>query len=182
MPINALDKLQVLLLDDDGQMRELIRCLLRAAGIPRVYETSDAGEAMRLIRQHQPDVAIVDWRMEPVDGVRFTRMVRTHDDSPNPFLPILMLTAYTEMSRVEAARDAGVSGFIRKPISARLLLDRLGAAIMDRRSFVRTTGFFGPDRRYGAAPRYAGPYRRAEDRGQSQDVSVFDIDEERWIA
>ena len=48
-----------------------------------------------------------------------------------------------------AARDAGVSGFIKKPISARLLFDRISNVLTDTRLFVRSVDFFGPDRRRG---------------------------------
>jgi DNA-binding response OmpR family regulator len=99
--------------------------------------------------------------MQPVDGLSFTRMMRADSASPNPYMPILMLTAHTEASRVAAARDAGVTGFIKKPISARLLFDRVASALTDTRMFIRTDDFFGPDRRRGAAPGYDGPFRRS---------------------
>ncbi len=88
-----------------------------------------------------------------------------------------MLTAHTEASRVAAARDAGVTGFLKKPISARMLFERMSSALLDDRPFVRTPDFFGPDRRRGATPGYSGPFRRAEDRGDT-----FDIDDLRQRA
>jgi DNA-binding response OmpR family regulator len=87
-----------------------------------------------------------------------------------------MLTAHTEASRVAAARDAGVTGFVRKPISARALFDRVSSALTDTRMFIRTDTFFGPDRRHGQAPGYAGPFRRASDRSQEM------VDLDRWRA
>jgi DNA-binding response OmpR family regulator len=89
-------------------------------------------------------------------------------------MPILMLTAHTEASRVAAARDAGVSGFIKKPISARLLFDRVANALTDTRAFVRAADFFGPDRRRGETPGYAGPWRRESDTAAAYDT--FDLD------
>jgi DNA-binding response OmpR family regulator len=105
-------------------------------------------------------------------------MLRRDADSPNPYAPVLMLTAHTEASRVEAARDAGVTGFVKKPISARLLFERITSALTDTRMFVRSADFFGPDRRHGQDPNYAGPLRRASDRVDTVDVD----DERRWRA
>jgi DNA-binding response OmpR family regulator len=90
-----------------------------------------------------------------------------------------MLTAHTEASRVTAARDAGVTGFLKKPISTRLLFDRVGGALTDRRQFVRTSDFFGPDRRRVQAPWYKGPFRRATDKGY---IDTFDLDDLRQSA
>jgi hypothetical protein len=100
---------------------------------------------------------------------------------PNPFIPILMLTAHTEASRVASARDAGVNGFIKKPISARLLFDRIANVLTDPRMFVRTSGFVGPDRRHGQTEGYAGPFRRDTDAQQAPDQTI-DIDDLRWSA
>jgi two-component system, chemotaxis family, chemotaxis protein CheY len=175
--MTALNDVHVLVVDDNRQMRLLVRSLLRAGGLTNVTEADNAAHAIELMREHQVDLAIVDWMMQPVDGLSFTRMVRWDSGSPNPYMPILMLTAHTEISRVAAARDAGVSGFIKKPISARLLFDRVGNALTDTRMFVRCDDFFGPDRRRGALAGYAGPHRRASDNAANMDT--IDVDDVR---
>ena len=76
------------------------------------------------------DVLIVDWHMEPLDGLDFVRLVRTAKDSANSYVPIIMLTGYTEYRRVTDARDAGVNEFLAKPISAGALYLRF-ASIVD---------------------------------------------------
>lgn len=165
----------MLVVDDNKQMRFLVRCLLRAGGITRVTEAETGAQAFDVMSAGTVDLIIVDWKMAPVDGLAFTNMVRRH--SPNPYIPILMLTAHTEASRVTAARDAGVSGFIKKPISARLLFERISNVLTDTRMFVRSEAFFGPDRRRGQDPNYAGPLRREDDKPQT-----IDVDDLRWSA
>lgn len=173
----ALNDVHVLVVDDNRQMRTLVRSLLRAAGITKVTEAETAAEAFAVMRGRQIDLVIVDWMMQPVDGLTFTRMMRWDRDSPNPYMPILMLTAHTEVSRVAAARDAGVSGFIKKPISTRLLFDRVANALTDTRMFIRCNDFFGPDRRRGTLVGYAGPFRRASD--NAARVDTIDLDDIR---
>ncbi|MEQ1819969.1 MAG: response regulator [Terricaulis sp.] len=178
----TLNDIHVLVVDDNKQMRFLVRCLLRAGGISKVTEAATGGEAFDVMRARPVDLIIVDWKMAPVDGLAFTQMVRRNHNSPNPYVPILMLTAHTETSRVTAARDAGVSGFVRKPISARLLFDRISNVLTDTRMFVSTEGFFGPDRRFGQDPHYAGPLRRDTDKNEESGDDSLDVDDLRWTA
>ncbi len=76
-----------------------------------------------------------------------------------------MLTGYAERSLVMEARDAGVTEFIAKPLTAQALVNRLGAVIFKPRPFVRTSSYFGPDRRRRDDPNYDGPLRRSDDLG-----------------
>jgi CheY-like chemotaxis protein len=175
--MTSLNEVHVLVVDDNKQMRVLTRCLLRAAGIQRVSEAETAAEAFAQMSAAPIDLILVDWRMQPIDGLEFTRLARK--DSPNPYVPILMMTAHTEASRVAAARDAGVSGFVKKPISVRILFDRIASALTDERLFVRTDTFFGPDRRHGQITDYAGPRRRASDHGV---VDTLELDDTRFRA
>lgn len=183
--LTSLSDIHVLVVDDNKQMRFLVRCLLRAGGITKISEAETGAEAFDAMRARPTDLIIVDWKMAPVDGLAFTNMVRRNSDSPNPFIPILMLTAHTETSRVTAARDAGVSGFIKKPISARLLFDRISNVLTDTRMFVRSPGFFGPDRRHGQDAGYEGPMRRDTDRAPKavdEKPETLDLDDLRWSA
>jgi DNA-binding response OmpR family regulator len=169
--MGSLADIQVLIVDDSSQMRQL----LRAAGVQRVAEAATALDAFAFMNRVKVDIVLADWRMQPVDGIAFTRMVRLSAESPDPTVPILMLTAHTEASRVAAARDAGVTGFLRKPISTKILFERLSNALLDERPFVRTEDFFGPDRRHSTPVDYNGPRRRAED----NEDDTFDIDDVR---
>ncbi|MDA0664423.1 MAG: response regulator, partial [Proteobacteria bacterium] len=82
-----------------------------------------------------------------LDGIDFTRMVRSAADSPNPFVPIIMLTSHTARTRVMEARDVGVTEFLAKPITANGLYTRIATIIEHPRQFVRKSVYFGPDRR-----------------------------------
>lgn len=174
--MTALNDIHVLMVDDNGPMRQLIRALARAGGIVNFSEAETAAEALEILRAAPVDLVIVDWKMRPMDGLSFTRLIRWGNESPNPYVPILMLTAHTEVSRVAAARDAGVTGFLKKPISTQLLFDRIGNALTDARQFIRVDSFFGPDRRHGQAGWYHGPFRRAGDTGEAE---TFDLDDLR---
>src|ERR1700733_2945424 len=160
----SFDHLKALVVDDNSHMRTLLRSLLQALGLSQVFEAVDGATGFAEMRERRPDFALTDLSMTPVDGIEFTRLVRLGPDSPNPYVPIIMVTGHTERQRVEAARDAGVTEFLAKPITAQNILLRI-AEIVDRpRPFVRCDNYFGPDRRRRRDDSYAGPMRRRDDR------------------
>ena len=159
----SLAAIQILLIDDNPHMRTIATAVLKSAGIRKVIEASDGGQGLQMLRDHAIDLAIVDYNMFPLDGVEFTRLVRNSPDSANPYLPIIMMTCHSGKKRVYEARDAGVTEFLAKPITAKGVLDRIQSVIWRPRPFVKTEGYFGPDRRRVAPPGYRGPFRRATD-------------------
>ena len=159
----SLAAIQILLIDDNPHMRTIATAVLKSAGIRKVIEASDGGQGLQMLRDHAIDLAIVDYNMFPLDGVEFTRLVRNSPDSANPYLPIIMMTGHSGKKRVYEARDAGVTEFHAKPITAKGVLDRNQSVIWRPRPFVKTAGYFGPDRRRVAPPGYRGPFRRATD-------------------
>jgi two-component system chemotaxis response regulator CheY len=140
-------RVRVLIVDDNGYMLTILRTILHGFGIKQIYESRDPADAFDLVRSDSVDIVITDYQMDILDGLDFVRLVRTADDSPNPLVPIIMLSAYSERSKVEQARDAGVTEFCCKPITAKEMFAKIAAVINEPRPFIRTKGYFGPDRR-----------------------------------
>jgi two-component system chemotaxis response regulator CheY len=156
----SLENLRVLVVDDNRNMRTIVSALLKGLGVVHVRAAQDGGQALKVLADWAADVAIVDFRMDPMDGVTFTQTVRRDPDNINPFLPVIMLTGYSAKGRVLEARDAGVTEMMSKPVTAKALVARLNAVIMNPRPFIRTRTYFGPDRRRRRDPEYRGPERR----------------------
>ena len=173
----SLKAVQVLLVDDNQHMRSITTAVLQSAGVRTVLEAGDGTAALEILRDQPIDLAIVDFNMMPLDGIEFTRLVRTSPDTANPYLPIIMMTGHSEKSRVYEARDAGVTEFVVKPITAKAILDRIQAVIMRPRAFVKNDSFFGPDRRRTNTVNYTGPMRRSDD-VQPEDQTDEDADED----
>ncbi|MBF0251878.1 MAG: response regulator [Alphaproteobacteria bacterium] len=163
-----LSRLNFLIVDDNKHMRALVKSILHALGVKNVLEAADGADAFKELRHFPADIIICDWNMSPLDGMDFVRMVRTGSDSPNPFVPIIMLTGHTEMNRVTEARDTGVHEFLAKPISAKKLYTRVRSIIENPRPFVRAGIYFGPDRRRQENPNYNGKERRKDDTVEEQ--------------
>lgn len=162
---SPLEKLTILIAEDNKPMRGLVRDILEALGVGTILEAADGESALKQLATHAVDIVILDWNMEPMDGMALTRRIRLGPDSPDQFVPIIMLSGHTERARVIAARDAGVTEFMAKPVSVKALCARINAIIDAPRPFIRTGGYFGPDRRRRELP-FNGPDRRADESGR----------------
>ncbi len=152
--------ISVMVAEDNAFSRQIMRTTLRALALTDVREARDGVEALEITHQRPPDLVFIDWDLPHLDGVEFTRMVRTAADSPNPYLPVIMISAHATPFHVRAARDAGVNEYLVKPYSAAGLFSRVRAVIERPRLYVRTKTYFGPDRRRKEDPAYRAPNRR----------------------
>ncbi len=166
----GFETLKALIVEDNAHMRSLLRALLNSVGIREIAEAANGQSAIALLRERKSDLVLSDLAMKPMDGLDFTRRVRNDEHSPNPFVPIIMITGHTEKYRVQAARDAGVTEFLAKPITAHNLFSRIAEIVERPRAFVRCDDYFGPDRRRHQPDDYAGPWRRQDDFQQEVDV------------
>lgn len=166
-----LNRLKVLVVDDNAYMLTIMRSLLNGFGVKSIFESRDPTDAFDMVRSDTLDIIITDYQMDILDGLDLVRLIRTADDSPNPMVPIIMLTAFSERNRVKMARDAGVTEFCAKPITPRDMFAKLTSIINAPRPFIRNKTFFGPDRRRaGAGQRpYSGPERRAGAKAEPTD-------------
>lgn len=156
-----LEKVRFLLVDDNVHMLNILKTMLRGFGAEYISEARSSAEALARLRTEPVDIMIVDYQMDGEDGAALARRIRTAQDSPAPYLPMIMLTAHSEKSRVEAARDAGITEFCRKPVTAADVLRKIAAIIDQPRPFVRAPDFVGPDRRRRRADSFSGQDRRA---------------------
>jgi CheY-like chemotaxis protein len=154
------NRLRFLVIDDNAHMRRILRTLLHGFGAREVYEAEDGASGLEAFTQHVPDIVITDWAMPIFDGLELMQMIRQPGANANPYVSIIMLTGHSEKRRVTAARDAGVTEFLAKPISAKGLYERLVNVIANPRPFIKTKTYFGPDRRRTVNPSYVGPERR----------------------
>ncbi len=159
MSDDYLSKVSFLVVDDQDFIRLLVRQVLGVIGARNVRDFPDGEQAWKQFKHMPTDIVILDWKMEPVDGIELTRLIRLDPQSPNPYVPIIMLTAYSERARVLEARDAGVHEFVIKPMSPKTLFHRVETVIEKPRSFVRVVDYFGPDRRRSVKP-HNGEERR----------------------
>ncbi len=169
MDAYTFERLNFLVVDDTRYLRSLVRSVLRGLGARHIEEATDGADAYKRLGTNAADVIICNWQMSPMDGLEFVRLLRTGSDSPNPFIPVILLTARTEAKRVVEARDSGVTEFLVKPFSAHQLYARIRAIIEHPRPFVRVKSYVGPDRRRRQDADFKGRERRTQDTAGQPD-------------
>ncbi|HNQ92361.1 MAG TPA: response regulator [Alphaproteobacteria bacterium] len=157
------DKVRILVVEDNNPMLEICKTLHLTFGVGEVLAAKNGEEGFEIFRKENPDIVLADWMMHPTDGISLTRRIRNDSRSPNHYVPIILMTGFSEKKRVMQARDSGVTEFLVKPFTARDLYKRIAQIIERPRQFVRSEDFFGPDRRRKADAAYNGPYKRESD-------------------
>jgi two-component system chemotaxis response regulator CheY len=142
-----LENFRVLVIDDNMPIRMLIRMLLMDLGIGHVDMAVDGEDGLKAYHAQKPDIILVDWRMEKMDGIEFTRAIRAMDTVHAHHVPILVMTGYTNAEKVFEARDAGITEFLIKPFTVDALVKHIGHVIEHPRDYVDAPEFHGPDRR-----------------------------------
>ena len=115
--------MKVLIAEDETIIRLDLRTLLERAGHEVVGEARDGEEAVKLARELEPDLAIMDVKMPKLDGIDAARKIL--DERP---IPIVMLTAYGQDELVSRAVEAGVFGYLVKPFRESDLLPAIQTA------------------------------------------------------
>jgi two-component system, chemotaxis family, chemotaxis protein CheY len=147
MDNDYLKDVSILIVDDQEFILNLVRAMLRVLGAEMIHDAKDGEQAWDCLKANSIDMLITDWYMKPVDGLELVHKIRNDKESPNPYLPIIMISGYSERARIFQARDSGINEFVVKPLSAKALFSRIMNVIEHPRQFVRTEMFFGPDRR-----------------------------------
>jgi len=150
-----------MIVDDNRHMRALLCSIFRALGITNLKEVGDGETALMEVEAFEPTLVVTDWQMEPMDGISLVKNIRHSASSSVKYVPIIMLTGHSEMGRVVEARDAGVTEFLAKPVSADKVYHRLQQIIERPRTFIKTRRYTGPDRRRKAVD-YTGKERRKD--------------------
>ncbi|MFN3835156.1 MAG: response regulator [Glycocaulis sp.] len=155
-----LETLRVLMVEDNTHMGSILSTVLNSFGIRLIDECRSAVDALELIRTKPYDFILLDYNMPILDGIEFTRLVRTGQDHTQQLIPIIMITGFTERRRVIEARDAGVTEICVKPVTARDLWNRIAEVINAPRPFIRSRIYTGPDRHRHKDFEFGGEERR----------------------
>jgi response regulator NasT len=119
---------RVVIAEDEAIIRLDLKEILTSAGYEVVGETGRGDEAVRLVEEHQPDLAILDIKMPGMDGIRAAREITARQR-----VAVLLLTAFSQRDLIEEARDAGVAAYLIKPFQPRELLPAIADVLAKAR-------------------------------------------------
>ena len=112
----------ILVIEDNEMNMKLMRAVLKT-GHYRMLEAMDAETGLRLVREHHPDLILMDIQLPGMDGLSATKIIKADPDLKD--IPIFALTGFAMESDKEKASDIGFAGYIVKPFSVKGLLATL---------------------------------------------------------
>ena len=144
-----LTRVRILVVESSEHMASIFRMVLSMLSVPagNIDVINNADDAFVSYTRKIHDVIITDWMGNSGEGLEFVKMVRTNDESPNRYVPIIMSAGSGNLSRVIASRDVGVSEYLMKPFSAKDLAMRLVRVIEKPKPFIVSDNYVGHDRR-----------------------------------
>ncbi len=113
----------ILLVDDSGAVRSVVRKLLTQLGYRCIDEAADGEAALEKLSEKHIDLVISDWIMEPMSGQELLKRVRAEKKYAN--LAFIMMTADSTIEKIVQAKHSGASCFINKPFRAEGLQDKI---------------------------------------------------------
>jgi len=126
---------RIVIAEDEAIIRLDLRETLEEEGYIVVADTGRGDDAIELVRQHRPDVAIFDIKMPGLDGLDAARVV-----SAEKLCPVVMLTAFSQREVIEQARDAGALAYLVKPFQKTDLVPAIELAIGRFREMLTLSG------------------------------------------
>jgi AmiR/NasT family two-component response regulator len=117
-----MDK-RVVIADDESIIRLDLKEILEDDGYLVVGEAARGDDALVMIKEHQPDLALLDIKMPGLDGIEVARALKGSSTV------IVLLTAFSQRTLIESARDAGVAAYLVKPFRSSEILPKLAAIL-----------------------------------------------------
>ena len=120
-----------MVIDDEAFMRTLIIRILAEIGVSDIITARGGAEGLEKLGEEDrpPGIIICDLEMPEMDGFEFVRRLRSHGSALFQDIPILIVTGHAEPQNVYDAVDAGIHGYLVKPVSRQSLESRLTAAL-----------------------------------------------------
>lgn len=119
-----MEKLRVLVVDDESLIRMDIAEMLEDAGYEVVAEGENGEQAIELARKYSPDVIVMDVKMPVMDGISASKVIADEE-----IAPVILLTAFSQDDIVDKASEAGVIAYLVKPIREEQLLPAIRVAV-----------------------------------------------------
>lgn len=169
-----LDRAVVLLVDSSPSGAQILRQLLLGFGVRAPIHCTSAAEAMETVRTTEIDLVVANDSLPDMSGFDFVHWLRRSQVEPNAFTSTIIVGGHTRRSDIRMARDCGANFVITKPISTQVMLERVLWVAKERRPFLDTGDYLGPDRRFhDLGPPKEGGRRRGDPR--PSDVSAEEI-------
>src|SRR5471032_1575147 len=142
-----LERASVMLLDDNPEGMGILVQIITAFGVKTLHRAVNTEAAERMAGVYALDLVLASATLRQSSGYDFTSWLRRSKLDPNAFAPAILIAGHTVMSDVQKARDCGANFMVTKPLSPAVLLERIMWVARDKRAFVSSDAYVGPERR-----------------------------------
>jgi len=143
----AFENVAVVHYDPSMRMRTLMRGMLLTTGFREIRECRNIDDIAKTLRAGAVDLLLVDIDNDTDEICKLVRDIREGVIGQDPYVVIMAMTWNPEQVMIKRTLQAGTDDLIAKPISPKVLIDRTNNLVRNRRDFVVTTTYIGPDRR-----------------------------------
>jgi CheY-like chemotaxis protein len=165
--------LRILVADQNMFERRVVSQICRGFEVRNVVDVADGTEALDMMKTHRFDLVFCDVSLRGMSGLDLARQIRSDAAILDRQVPIILLTSQTQYAKIVAARDSGVTEIVAKPISPKLLQDRIVYVFQQPRPFVEAASYVGPSRR-----RRDANFNGGDRRGMGARSPDFDNDDD----
>ncbi len=158
-----LERVRFLLVDDNPQALNITTQVVTGYGVRKITKCGSAREARTAISNMTFDFILTDAQMPEEDGYSLVSWLRREAPEQNRFVPVIIVTGHTRQGQVMQARDCGVHAIVAKPLTPRVLLERIYWVAHDDRKFIECDTYVGPDRRFHSLGPPMGMHGRRND-------------------
>jgi len=148
-----LERATVLVLDDNGPSLDILSQVVSGFGVKQLHRAETVKDAQTLVATKTFDLIISDVQIPEVDGIEFINWLRREAPETNRYVPVILVTGHTRTTDIFRTRDAGANFTVAKPITPKVLLERIFWVAREERAFIECDSYVGPDRRF----KYEGP-------------------------
>ena len=138
---------EIYLGEEQLEIRRLLRSALRDLQLDTLQDYESCAPLREAVREGQPDLIIVDSDLAGGNACDLIRAIRNSRLGTNPFVPVIVTTWRNTRPRIRALIDSGADGLLIKPISFSAIQSHVNFIVNERKPFVVTSSYIGPDRR-----------------------------------
>jgi two-component system, chemotaxis family, chemotaxis protein CheY len=138
--------LECCIVDDEPFIQRIVKSILTSLGVRDIRMAGDGAAGYKLLQRKPADLIFIDWTMKPISGIDLVKKIRASNQKEIAEIPIVMLTAHSERKYVEQAVLAGANDYLVKPVSPKLLQQRIEGIFKSRLPLSEETRRTKPNR------------------------------------